>query len=182
MILCRRERDDRDRCACVTEFRGKGHRGPVGTVVSTRRVPHLPSFATCAVSRETFRLAVALCITPFCAARIISGSAARSAAKALAASPAAMASSTLRTKVRIRERRALLTCVRRAILRVAFLADVVLAIRVPSRLFRWRSRQQNRRGRKPKAPLCARAYSQQRNGRQRIRAVARTSANHRSAA
>src|SRR6185437_7850722 len=32
----------------------------------------------------------------------------------------------------MRERRALLTSVRRAILRVAFLADLVLAIRVPS--------------------------------------------------
>jgi hypothetical protein len=32
----------------------------------------------------------------------------------------------------MRERRALLTSVRRAILRLAFLADLVLAIRVPS--------------------------------------------------
>ena len=44
--------------------------------------------------------------------------------------PIAMASSTRRNDDRIRERRALLIWVRRAILRVAFLADLVLAIRV----------------------------------------------------
>ncbi|MNL82336.1 hypothetical protein D3C87_2096860 [compost metagenome] len=41
-----------------------------------------------------------------------------------------MASSTLRMKVRTRERRDLLTAVRASILRVAFLADGVLAITV----------------------------------------------------
>src|SRR5690606_38691027 len=43
-------------------------------------------------------------------------------------SPAASASSTLRTKVRTRERRSLLTAVLRSILRAAFLAEGVLAI------------------------------------------------------
>src|SRR5450631_2242501 len=52
----------------------------------------------------------------------------RKAALAPASSPAVTASSNLRRKVRIRERRALLTSVRRAILRIAFLAPGVLAM------------------------------------------------------
>ncbi|CAK7258884.1 protein of unknown function [Shinella sp. WSC3-e] len=66
--------------------------------------------------------------TPLVAARISSGWAAFRAAAAEAWSPEAMASSTLRMKLRTRERRDLLTAVRAAILRVAFFAEVVLAI------------------------------------------------------
>src|SRR5881398_1094403 len=72
----------------------------------------------------------------FCAERIITGSASLSAASALLRSPAEIASSTLRTKLRMRERRALLISVRRAILRVALRAELVLAMRLallPSR-------------------------------------------------
>src|SRR5437868_11591091 len=67
---------------------------------------------------------------PFCAERAISGSAALRAATASSCLPPAMASSTLRIKVRMRERRDLLTSVRAAILRADFFADEVLAIRV----------------------------------------------------
>src|SRR5687768_1927178 len=81
--------------------------------------------------RETFRDAVFLCTMPFWAARIISGSAARRAAAASVWLPEAMASSTLRTKVRMRLRRDLLIAVRFAILRVIFLADTVLAMAHP---------------------------------------------------
>src|SRR3989440_11211724 len=59
---------------------------------------------------------------------MIAGSACLKASSALLRSPLAIASSTLPTNVRSRERRALLTAVRRAILRGAFLADDVLAI------------------------------------------------------
>src|SRR5215207_11514076 len=68
---------------------------------------------------------------PFCAARMISGSAARRACAAAARSPPAIASSTWRMKVRIRLRRDRLIAVRLAILRVIFLADVVLAMGYP---------------------------------------------------
>src|SRR3954465_16065237 len=67
---------------------------------------------------------------PFCAERAISGSAALRAAKASLCLPPAMASSTLRMNVRIRERRDLFTSVRAAILRADFFADEVLAITV----------------------------------------------------
>src|SRR5436190_9072663 len=50
------------------------------------------------------------------------------AAAAAALSPEAIASSTLRTEVRMRERRAMLISVRRAITRVALRAEEVLAI------------------------------------------------------
>src|SRR5947209_18451699 len=63
-----------------------------------------------------------------CAARISSGSACAIAFKAAVRSPLLIASSTTRTAPRIWVRRDLLTAVRRAILRVAFLAEVVLAI------------------------------------------------------
>src|SRR5262249_56440505 len=82
------------------------------------------------VRREPLRLAVLLWITPFGAARMISGWATFSAASALLRSPAAIASSILPTALRRRERRALLISVRRAIWRVALRADDVLAIRV----------------------------------------------------
>src|SRR5260370_41828012 len=67
---------------------------------------------------------------PVRAARISAGSAATRAACATDLLPLEIASSTLRNDERMRERRALLTRVRRAILRVAFLADLVLAIGV----------------------------------------------------
>src|ERR1700742_4315794 len=63
-----------------------------------------------------------------CAARINSGSASAIAFSAASRSPRLIASSTLRTAPRIWVRRDLLIAVRRAILRVAFLAEVVLAI------------------------------------------------------
>src|ERR1700759_460017 len=63
-----------------------------------------------------------------CAARINSGSACAIAFSAASRSPRLIASSTLRTAPRIWVRRDLLVTVRRAILRVAFLAEVVLAI------------------------------------------------------
>jgi len=70
---------------------------------------------------------------PVRAARIRAGSAATSAACAAVLLPLEIASSTLRKDERMRERRALLISVRRAILRVAFLADLVLAIVVSVR-------------------------------------------------
>src|ERR1700730_9740252 len=79
-------------------------------------------------SRETLRLALLRGTPPFCAARMSSGSAALIAATALFLSPDAIASSTFRTKPRIRERRARLMMVRRAIFRAAFFAELVLAI------------------------------------------------------
>src|ERR1700759_2168952 len=63
-----------------------------------------------------------------CAARISSGSACALAFSAASRSPLLIASSTMRTAPRISVRRDLLITVRRAILRVAFLAEVVLAI------------------------------------------------------
>src|SRR4051794_32767568 len=87
-------------------------------------------------SRDTFREAVFLCTMPFWAARMSSGSAARRASVAALRSPLAIASSTLRTKVRMRLRRERLIAVRFAILRVIFLADVVLAMAVLVRMGR----------------------------------------------
>ena len=78
--------------------------------------------------REILREAAFLCRTPCCALRMISGCAALSASAAFALSPEAIASSTLRMCERIRERRDLLTSVRRSITRIAFLAETVLAI------------------------------------------------------
>src|ERR1700755_641800 len=63
-----------------------------------------------------------------CAAFISSGSACAIAFNAASRSPRLIASSTLRTAPRICVRRDLLIRVRRAILRVAFLAEVVLAM------------------------------------------------------
>src|SRR5690606_7236240 len=87
----------------------------------------LMAFTRCA-RRETLREAVLRWTMPLVAARCSSGWAARSAASAAALSPEAIASSTLRMKVRTRERRALLIAVRRSILRAAFFAEVRLAI------------------------------------------------------
>src|SRR5262245_12621531 len=91
---------------------------------------YLPSLAILSVNRDTLRLAALRCTMPFCAERTITGSASLSAASAWARSPVAIASSTLRTKLRIFDRRALLISVRRAILRVALRAEVVLAMPV----------------------------------------------------
>src|SRR5437667_1170468 len=65
-----------------------------------------------------------------CAARISSGSACAIAFNAAVRSPLLIAASTTRTAPRIWVRRDLLIAVRRAILRVAFLAEVVLAISI----------------------------------------------------
>lgn len=78
--------------------------------------------------REILRDTVDLCATPFVTERCNSGCAARSASAAADLSPAAIASSTLRTKERTRERRALFTAVRLAILRTIFFADEVFAM------------------------------------------------------
>jgi hypothetical protein len=59
---------------------------------------------------------------------MIAGCASAMAKTAAGRSPAEIASSTLRTAVRRRERLALLIAVRRAIWRAAFLADLVLAM------------------------------------------------------
>jgi hypothetical protein len=78
--------------------------------------------------REILRAIVFLWNTPFETARCISGCASLRAADAACLSPEAIASSTLRRNVLTRERRALFTAVRRAILRTIFLAEDVLAI------------------------------------------------------
>src|SRR5258708_37345420 len=65
---------------------------------------------------------------PVRAARMSVGSAATRAVFAAALLPLAIASSTPRSDVRMRERRALFPSVRRAVLRVAFFAALVLAI------------------------------------------------------
>src|SRR6266536_3546587 len=91
---------------------------------------HLPSLATPWVSRETLRFAALRWITPFWAARMISGAADFNASTAAVLSPEAIASSTLRTEVRISDRRDLLTSVRRAMTRAALRAEEVLAIDV----------------------------------------------------
>jgi len=80
------------------------------------------------VSRDTLRRAALRCTTFFCAARMMTGSASAIAASARDRSPAPIASSTLRTALRIRDRRALLIAVRRTLWRAAFLADFVLAM------------------------------------------------------
>src|SRR5690348_9908028 len=68
---------------------------------------------------------------------MMAGSASAMAACAAVRLPVAMASSTLRTALRRRERRALLITVRRAIWRAAFLADFVLAMLIePAASFR----------------------------------------------
>src|SRR5215472_13665604 len=93
------------------------------------------SLAIWCESRDTFRRAELRCTMPFCAARIKAGSASARAADARPRSPAAIASSTLRIAERMRERRDLLTTVRRTACRAAFRADLVLAIRAAHK--RW---------------------------------------------
>src|ERR1700688_583462 len=89
---------------------------------------YLPSLAIRWARRETLRLALFLCTTPRCAARMMVGSASLNAANAAVRSPLAIASSILRTELRSSERRDLLTSVLRAILRVALRAELVLAM------------------------------------------------------
>src|SRR5689334_23331539 len=89
---------------------------------------HFASLAIWCVRRDTFRLALFLWMMLRCAACISSGSARFIASNAALRSPLLMASSTVRTAPRIWVRRDLLMMVRRAILRVAFLAEVVLAM------------------------------------------------------
>jgi hypothetical protein len=89
---------------------------------------YFASLAIWCVSRDTLRLAVFLCTWPWRAARISAGSACFIASSALLRSPEAMASSTLRSELRIRDRRALLISVRRVILRSALRAEEVLAM------------------------------------------------------
>lgn len=108
---------------------------------------------------------------PVRAARMRAGSAATRAACAETLLPLVIASSTLRSELRMRERRALFTAVRRAILRVAFLADLVLAID-PSVELRPRPQIKRRRRRRKKQRRRDRrrdgtAYSGVAQGRQR---------------
>src|ERR1700761_46969 len=93
-----------------------------------RRAVQTASALTRLVRREILREAAFLCTMPFCAARASLGSAALNASAAVFGSLAAIASSTLRTYVRISLRRDLLTSVRRRVWRAAFWADLVLAI------------------------------------------------------
>lgn len=80
-------------------------------------------------SRDILREAVFFATTPRVTPRISSGCAWRSAKAAASLLPDAIASSTFRRKVRIRERRALFTAVRRSVWRARFLDWVVLAMR-----------------------------------------------------
>src|SRR5262249_51347059 len=101
-----------------------------------------------------FRLALLRWIWPSCAARINAGSAVFIAANAVLRSPDEMASSTCRTALRMRERRAWLILVRRAILRVALRAELVLAMSlrvVAAEAVRITQKIQRRRGHSPPA-------------------------------
>lgn len=122
----------RVRCVKRRGLRGRKNKKPGrGRAFDARRLNQWRYFASLViecVKREILRLAEFLWITFRCAARISSGSACFIAASAALRSPFAIASSTLRTVLRILVRRALLIAVRRAILRVALRADVVLAI------------------------------------------------------
>src|SRR5215831_14834115 len=111
------------RCAMVDRRAPK-------VVFEARPADQLPSLAILWARRDTLRLAVLECTTPFCAERMITGSASRSAASAVLRSPLAIASSTLRTKLRISDVRPLLISVRRAILRAALRAEGVLGMAV----------------------------------------------------
>src|SRR6516165_8910604 len=119
-----------------TDCDGRARERLDGRAVTSRETPRFdrsslyqaPSLATRWLRRETLRLAALAWTMPFCADRMIAGSASFSAASALPRSPAAIASLTLRTKLRNLERLPLLISVRRAILRVALRAELVLAI------------------------------------------------------
>ncbi len=127
-----------------------------GTQKSTRsknaratdcRMDYLAILAIRCASRETLRRAALRWTMPRLAARISAGSASAMAATAAVRSPAEIASSTLRTVLRTRARRPLLTSVRRAIWRVAFLADFVLGIRCQTRRMVYKSGAYRRAGR-----------------------------------
>src|SRR3954452_19267758 len=107
---------------------------------------------------------------------MITGSAAFNASVAAVRSPPEIASSTLRTELRSRERRDLLITVRRAILRVALRADVVLAIRISFQHWRaepWPRARANRAGRgkwvrrRSESTAKAAGYRETPSGRQR---------------
>ena len=83
-----------------------------------------PIAFTRAANREIFREPVFFLMIPALTPRMISGSADRRAARAASWSPPEMASSTFRTCVRIRLRRAMLIVRRRPFLRMRFLADL----------------------------------------------------------
>src|SRR5262245_58704437 len=112
-------------CACASRWSTCAD-----VVFEARPADQPPSLAILWARRDTLRLAVLECTTPFCAERMITGSASRSAARATLRLPLAIASSTLRTKLRISERRPLLISVRRVILRAAVRAEGVLGMAV----------------------------------------------------
>src|SRR5215472_1290168 len=125
-------------------------------VFDARPADQLPSLAILWARRDTLRLAVLECTTPFCAERMITGSASRSAASAVPRSPLAIASSTLRTELRISERRPLLISVRRAILRAALRAEGVLGMaELVLRAAGWPTRRRAGRYRKKRAAAKA---------------------------
>ena len=97
----------------------------------SRGLVYLPIAETRLESLETLREPVFLWITPFETPRMISGSAAFSAAKAAFMSPEMMASSTLRIKPRIRVLREWLIRVRVAVVRTRFLAEAILGMACP---------------------------------------------------
>src|SRR4029078_761468 len=78
--------------------------------------------------RETLRDAVLRWSIPFCAVRTMIGSASFNAAASVSFLPESIASSTLRTELRMRLRRVLLAVVRRDVWRTAFFADFVLGM------------------------------------------------------
>jgi len=137
------------------------------------RAAYLLSLAMRCARRETLRLAVFLCTTLRCAARIITGSASLNAVIAVFRSPAAIASSTLRTDLRSKERRVLLTSVLRAILRVALRAELVLAmgLSLATGAGGWKVRQSDRSMQEnaaaKKLAATGEAYSKAPYGRQR---------------
>src|SRR5262245_6720113 len=138
-------------CACAARWSTCAD-----VVFEARPADQLPSLAILWARRDTLRLAVLECSTPFCAERMITGSASRNAASAVLRSPLAIASSTLRTKLRISERRPLLISVRRAILRAALRAEGVLGMaELVLRAAGWPTRRRAARYRKKRAAARA---------------------------
>src|SRR5262245_20226172 len=91
-------------CTCFADAILVGVQCPVSI---SRNLLYFPSLAIRWVSRDTLRLADFLWTMPVRAARMSVGSAATRAAVAATLLPLAMASSTWRNDVRMRERRAL---------------------------------------------------------------------------
>jgi hypothetical protein len=81
-----------------------------------------------AESRDSLRDTVLVWVTPFVAARCISGRASRSASPAASLLPLAIAASTFLMKVRIRDLRAALRAVRVFVCRMRLRAEAVLAM------------------------------------------------------